>query len=388
MLHQIVTLAWKDLRIFFKDPGAAALIFLMPFMFMVVMSFALSGSFGSGDSPIHILAANEDLGAGATAVLGELDAIEAFSVVTEWEGEPLTQARAEALVAQGKAALALIFPPDFSQALGQARWPEERKLATVTAIVDPAAPLQLVEPALGTVQGILERSAYTAMAPQGVALPTELPVELVRTAPAEMHVEKFPDTYQQNVPGYTIFGIFWIVSLLAESVLREKREGTFRRLLVAPLKQPVMLAGKLLPYYLINLLQIAIMFGVARVLFGMGLGPTPWGLAVVSLAAAATAIGLVVLVAALVRTEAQAGGLTVVILLTLSALGGCFVPRFVMPGWMQTVGVITPHAWALDAYQDLLVRGYGLGEVLPKVGVLLGFAACFFGVGVWRFRFE
>lgn len=388
MVYQIFTLAWKDLRIFFKDPGAAALIFLMPFMFMVVMSFALSGSFGSGDSPIRILVANEDRGAGAAAVLGELDAIEAFSVVTEWEGEPLTQARAEALVAQGKAALALVFPPDFSEALGQAPGAEEQNPVTVTAIVDPAASVQFVEPVLGTFQGILERSAYTAMAPQGLALPTELPVELMRTAPAEMHIEKFPDTYQQNVPGYTIFGIFWIVSLLAESVLREKREGTFRRLLVAPLKRPVMLAGKLLPYYIINLLQIAIMFGVARVLFGMGLGPSPVGLVAVSLAAAAAATGMGVLVAALVRTEAQAGGLTVVVLLTLSALGGCFVPRFVMPEWMQAVGVITPHAWALDAYQDLLVRGYGLGEVLPKVGALLGFAACFFGVGVWRFRFE
>ena len=58
---------------------------------------------------------------------------------------------------------------------------------------------------------------------------------------------------------------------------------------------------------------------------------------------------------------------TVLLLLTLSALGGCFVPRFIMPGWLRTIGLVTPHAWALDAYQDLLVRGYGLRQVLPKV---------------------
>ena len=213
-------------------------------------------------------------------------------------------------------------------------------------------------------------------------------VTVERTTPPGMRVKKLPDTFQQNVPGYTIYGIFWIVSLLAVSVLREKQEGTFRRLLVAPMGRMVMLAGKLMPYYLINIIQIAIMLGVCSLLFKMSLGHSPAGLVVVSLAAAATATGLGVLVAALARTEAQIGGLTVLLLLTLSALGGCFIPRFIMPEWLQTVGLVTPHAWALDAYQDLLVRGYGLIEILPKVGVLAAFAVAFFGMGVWRFRFE
>jgi ABC-2 type transport system permease protein len=203
-----------------------------------------------------------------------------------------------------------------------------------------------------------------------------------------MRVEKLPDVFQQNVPGYTIYGIFWIVSLLAVSVLREKQEGTFRRLLVAPMGRMVMLAGKLMPYYLINIIQIVIMLGVSSLLFKMSLGHSPAGLVVVSLAAAAAATGLGVLVAALGRTEAQIGGLTVLLLLTLSALGGCFVPRFTMPQWLQTVGFITPHAWALDAYQDLLVRGYGLFQVLPKISALAAFALAFFVIGVWRFRFE
>jgi ABC-2 type transport system permease protein len=81
-------------------------------------------------------------------------------------------------------------------------------------------------------------------------------------------------------------------------------------------------------------------------------------------------------------------GITVLLLLNLSALGGCFVPRFIMPEWLRTIGLVTPHAWALDAYQDLLVRGYGLLEVLPKVGGLAAFAIVFFAIGVWQFRFE
>lgn len=419
MLHQILALAWKDLKIFFKDPGAVVLIFVQPFMFIVVMSYALGSLFEPGEERIHLLAVNQDRGTQAAAILRQLDEMNAFQVETTWQGQPLTREMAEKLVIEGERNLALIFPPDFSEVLEQDPTAAERRHTKVLVIVDPTTSNQFIGPIQGTLQGLIERSTYTAMVPKGLdflfeRLSPQIPgeqrqtlktqaqeaisagllggresiVTIERTTPAGMRVEKYPDTFQQNVPGYTIYGIFWIVSLLANSVMQERREGTFRRLLVAPLNRAVILAGKLFPYYLINLIQLGIMLGASSLLFGMSLGYSLSGLVAVSLAAAATATGLGVLVSALARTEAQVGGLAILLLLTMSALGGCFVPRFIMPDWLKIIGLITPHAWALDAYQDLLVRGYGLWEVLPKVGVLLAFAGAFFGIGVWRFRFE
>jgi ABC-2 type transport system permease protein len=72
----------------------------------------------------------------------------------------------------------------------------------------------------------------------------------------------------------------------------------------------------------------------------------------------------------------------------MAALGGVMVPRFVMPAFMQTLGLITPHAWALTAYQDILVRGYGVAEILPELGALMAFAVAFFGVALWRFVWD
>jgi ABC-2 type transport system permease protein len=95
-----------------------------------------------------------------------------------------------------------------------------------------------------------------------------------------------------------------------------------------------------------------------------------------------------VLVSSLARTEAQIGGLTTMLVLTMSAIGGCFVPRVVMPDWLRAAGLASPHAWALDGLQDILMRGYGFAEVLPRAGALLGFAVLFFALGMWRFRFE
>jgi ABC-2 type transport system permease protein len=420
MLNQILALTCKDLKVFFKDRGHVILIFLQPLMFIVLMSYALSGNFGSsGDRPIRLLAVNEDRGKQAGTVLRQLGEMKSFQVETSWEGQPITREKAERLIAEKERNMALVFPTDFSSVLEQGPSSRERERTKILVIVDPTTSSQFVEPILGTLQGLVERTTYTAMMPKGIDyffdwLVPDKPAEereafknraedamsgglvggrqplvtVERTVPPGMRVEKFPDTFQQNVPGYTIYGIFWIVSLLAGSVLQEKREGTFRRLLTAPLDRTVMLAGKLVPYYLINLMQLLLMIGISSLLFGMNLGNSAAGLVTVSLAAAATSTGLGIMVAALARTEAQVGGLTVLLLLSLSALGGCFIPRFVMPQWLRMVGLVTPHAWALDAYQDLLVRGYNFLEVLPKVGVLGVFAVIFFGIGVWRFRFE
>jgi ABC-2 type transport system permease protein len=94
------------------------------------------------------------------------------------------------------------------------------------------------------------------------------------------------------------------------------------------------------------------------------------------------------MVAALAKTDAQIGGLTSLLTLTMSAMGGCLMPTYIMPGFLQTLSRFTPHNWAMQGFQDVLVRGYGLAGILPEAGALLGFAAVFFLIGVWRFRFD
>lgn len=421
MFRQILAVTRKELRLFVRDPGALALTFLMPFMFIVVMSTALKGLFSpeAKMKALKVLVINKDQGPHAAAIVERLDAMDAFDVESRWNGKPLGRQEAERLVVRGKRSLAIVFPPDFSKVLEQSLLAAEKRSTTVEIVVDPVTSLQIVEPMQALIEGLLRQRAAEALMPRGIdnliaalrpeAGPAETgplgdqarraakamllgsgrpPVTLKRTYPRGIQLSDFPDTYQQNVPGYTIFGIFWIVSLLAGSVLRERREGTLRRLQVAPFSRSALLAGKLIPYLLINVIQIAIMLGSGKLIFGMGLGRDPLALALVSLICAATATGLGVMVSALVRTEAQAGSLATLLLLILSALGGCFVPRFVMPEWLQLAGFVTPHAWGLEAYHDLLVRGMGLAQVLPKIGVLAAFAALFFAVGAWRFRYE
>ena len=412
MLRQILAITWKDLKILFKDTGGMATLFLMPLMFIIVMSIVQQGMFDPGDSgqPRRLPVVNLDSGDSAAEIIAQLDNIDGIAVETTWEGEPLTRKQAESLVSDGERAVAVVFPANFSASVEE-RLDDAGARATIELITDPAISTQFIAPIQGMVLGVAERVAETSLAPArleaGLAdalsqLPggAQIPldqltiavdetnvVQLKQVAPPEMHIEVFPNSYQQNVPGYTVFGVFFIIATMAESILREKQEGTFRRLLAAPLPKPVLLAGKLLPYYLVNLIQIAVMFGVACLLFGMALGQ-PVALLAVSLALAAAATGMGVLVATFGKTQAQISGLASLLTLTMSAIAGCMVPSFVMPDFVQTLAHFTPHGWAMQGYLDVLVRGYGLAGVGPEVAALLGFAAAFFLVGVWRFRFD
>jgi ABC-2 type transport system permease protein len=384
VFKQITAMTWKELKIYLRDPAIWAWMFLQPFILIVVLSFAMGGPPGQDEQAqtVKALVVNEDRGDRAAAIVLWLQDAGALAAEETWEGQPLNRGLAEQLVADGERTLALIFPPSFSEALVAEPGSSE---TVVVAIEDPEPSTQSTEPVLITLQSLIEREALAAQIPKANATST---IVVKRTAPTGMEARPTPNPFQQNVSGVTIYGIFWIVSLLAGSVYQEKREGTFRRLLVAPMRRSVLLAGKLLPYYLINLMQIAAMLGLAALLFQVSLGRSPAGLIAVSLLASATATGLGVLVAAIARTEAQVGAISTILLLVLAVLGGCFIPRWVMPDWLRSIGLATPHAWAVDAFQVLMVQGGGLRDVLPAVAALAAFAVLFFTLGVWRFRFD
>ncbi|NOZ06239.1 MAG: ABC transporter permease [Chloroflexi bacterium] len=432
MIRQISAIAWKDLKILFKDTGGIFWLFLMPVLFIFVMTAALGNQFSSGgDSPFNILVVNEDSGPAGAQLVAGLKSSGGFDVETEWDSAPLTREKAEQLIVSKERNIAVIIPADFSATIQQGAFgatgggPPKR--AQITLVVDPALSLQFVGPVKGALAGLSQQAMMFVLAPRGIemfldqvdqTLGTPVPpklrkmlqeraaqgtsmgagmdslVEIKETQPAGMAIESFPNSTQQNVPGYTLFGLFFISGVLATSILEEKQVGTFRRLLAAPLSRTAFLLGKLTPYVFVNLVQVALMFAVGVFLMpligapALNLGRHPEALVLISVVTSLSATGLGLLLAALAKTHTQVGGLGALLAVIMAALGGVMVPRFVMPQFMQTLGLITPHAWALDAYQDVLVRGYGLGHIWPGIAALTGFAVLFFGVALWQFSWD
>jgi len=427
MLRQLLALTLKDLRLLTRDRSALVLLFAMPLMFILVMTTALKGVFepGTENRPIALPVVNQDQGTMyvngrrvvlARAVVDALRGLPGLEVVTG-----LTPAQAEARVARGAYPVAVVFPEDFSQkALEALTRPEVRP--EVRFIVDPGTPFSVVAAVRTAVMAVANRTVAYAQAPYRVqealgraaaSLPEAQREALARgltqaltemyaltqvggasevqertVVPTGFHREDLPSAAEQNVPGYTVFGMFFIMGVLASSIWKEKALGTSLRLQAAPLSRRVLLLGKLLPYYLVNLIQVALMFAVGRLVFGLSLGHSPGGLVLISLATAAAATGLGLTVAAWARTENQITGLSTLLALVLAAVGGMMVPVFVMPSWMQRLARLSPHFWALQGYQDILVRGLGVREVLPEVAILLGFAVAFYTLALLRFRWE
>ena len=409
MHRQIAAIALKELKIILKDREALALLFAMPVFFILVMSFALEGVFeaGTADRPIEVLLVNLDKGRVASQITEDMEFVEGLKVIRQVDGTDLTRYQAEHLVKEKSNPVALIFQQNFSESVE--RFAEATKPAPprITLIMDPATNRQLLAPVQGAIRALVERrvgmarqihyirTQFSALGEMAQEYLTRLEntagrqapaIELKILAPAGMATAVRPSATEQNVPGYTVFGVFFIVLPLAAGFMREKHDGTFQRILAAPISKSTLLVGKLLPYFLLNLVQICLMLTVGSALFGIHMGQLH-ALILVSLALAACANGLGLMVAALGRTEAQVGALGVFFAVILSALGGMMVPTFVMPDIMKTLSLFTPHAWALSGYHDVMLRGLGFAHVWKETAVLLGFAAFFFLIALWRFRF-
>ena len=418
-----VTLAFtiKEFLLLLRDPGGLFVLFLMPVMFMVVFSLALGGLFEEGAAEgsaraLEVPVAVGGAGEVAEQVVEQLDATEGLAIVREQDGQPLTADQVAQLVADGEYPVGVVFPEGLTALLEDPRilMGEQVEPLEVDVIVDPATTAQVTGPLEGALDAVLQQVVGQRLNQAGIAvwfeqvaagLPAEvreqaaawmqqsgegagaLPVTTRRRVPPGVEREQFPDQYQQNAAAYTVMGVFFIATVMIESIFRERRSGAMRRLRAAPVGRAPIVISKLAPFYVVNLIQIVIMFAIARFAFGLELGFIP-AVVVVSAALALVATGMGIALAGVARSETQGTGLAVIVVLTTSALGGVMVPRFIMPEAMQQIGNITPQAWAIQGYQDVLVRGQGLGGIWLETGVLLIFAAVFTAIGVWRFRFD
>jgi len=193
--------------------------------------------------------------------------------------------------------------------------------------------------------------------------------------------------YQILVPSYTVMFVFFIVNFMARSFIGERDLGTLNRLRLAPITRPGMMIGKTVPFLVISLVQTALLFLAGRYMFGMSWGTQPWLLFPVMICTSLAATSLGLMVATLVRTEAQVSAYGNFLVLTMAGISGCMMPRAWQPELMQTVGLITPHAWALIAYDQILNSPVAeLSVVLRCCEILLAFAGGFFAIGWWRSR--
>jgi ABC-2 type transport system permease protein len=350
----------KDVWLLLRDRGALISLFLLPIIFIV----AFGAMFGTGPQsgkprPIAIWHAPGD--ARGEVIAKTLDAAPGFAAERASSADEVRRRVASENVIAG---LVIADGP-------------------VELVIDLAAPVQV----RGPIQGAMAAIVMQAMAPFPTA---SLPPAIVSKSPPGLAkpLENI-SSFQITVPGNaTLFG-FFIALTVAMAFVGERRTGTWRRLLAAPVPRWKALLATLVPYFLVALVQLAFLFGIGAGVFGMQVAGSIAALVALSVALALCSVSLGLLFAAVATTEKQLGGIGSVALLVMGLLGGCMFPRLLMPDFMKQLGLGVPHGWALDGYYDVLVRsGTTIADVAPSIGALLAFAVGFAGLGLALFRFE
>jgi ABC-type transport system involved in cytochrome c biogenesis permease component len=162
--------------------------------------------------------------------------------------------------------------------------------------------------------------------------------------------------YQVLVPSYTVTFAFFLVLTTGWLFVAERRHGTMARLRAAPISRGQILLGKVIPCLAVSLFQGVFLLIAGRLVFGMNWGAMPGLLIPVVVCTSLAAVGLSVLVAGVSRTETQVAVYGTLLVLVLAGVSGSLMPRDLMPEEMRQFSKATPHAWALEAYGQLLAN--------------------------------
>ena len=365
-MRALLALWEKECLALTRDLHGLAVLFLMPAAFIVVMSLALSDAFGEGagrTTGFAVIAAD-------AALAGRLAKSLAGDGFRD-QPAPADEAAARAGVRSGKPALVLLVPRDFEQAL-EAPPGEPGAPPRLTLLADPALPPALLLAFRQRVLGVALAARVSAMM-RAAGMPAD-PAASGPGRSATLSVESVggtgrPSSVQQNVPAWLIFGMFFVVMPISSLFIVERREGTLARLASLQVPFSMLLLGKVGPFFVINLLQAALMLLAGRFLVpgfgGEALAfPERWDLlAAVAACTSLAAIGWGLAVAVCARTMEQATVIGGVGNILAAAIGGIMVPRFVMPEAMQTLADLSPMAWALDGFHAVMLRQGGVADI-------------------------
>jgi ABC-2 type transport system permease protein len=423
----------KELTELRRDRAGLLVLLVMPMTLLVVISLVQDSVMqATGAAPVRVLFVDQDhsfLGAAVTQQLQSLGGLEA---VTRIHGREADEAAAREAVLRGDFQVCLVIPPGTGDALrkkiGQltaASWAlpgqaektgADQALTGLTLYFDPAVQGVLRTAVVNALHRVFlgiearERAeAMTQMLPQELKKTAKhMMAQMMGSAPAprgagpavpEVHfvmgsgpllaiseqsaaagkLMKWPTAAQQNVPGWALFGMFFIVVPIAGVLVRERQTGTFQRLMTMPVSTAALLAGKVGAYVLVCSIQFALMLAagcyVLPWLGTAGLEPGAALLQVVPIVVAASlaATGYGLMVGTLAKTYEQASMFGPVSVVIAAALGGVMVPTYVMPHVMQKLSNLSPLAWGLTAFQEIFVRNGSLRAVMPELFCLMLF---------------
>ncbi|OGB27501.1 MAG: ABC transporter permease [Burkholderiales bacterium RIFCSPLOWO2_02_FULL_57_36] len=394
-MTRLIALWCKEFIALSRDRHGLLALFLMPAIFVLVMSLALRDSFtpGTGNN-LHYAVLDADGSNESSALANRL---ERAGVIKRDKTAATGRTKLRDAVREGRLAFVLVIPKNFGTTLMDERNASSSPMLQIWA--DPAAsPLlhaafrQQVQGALGSLQAqtLIERSGpltagFGAAAPDAGDWQRQVALETVQRG----ETNAIPSSVQQSVPAWLIFSMFFVVIPMSALFITERRDGSLQRLRTQRVPFHLILSGKLLPFFAVNQVQAVLMVLVGIYIVplmggeALTLPDAPLALWSMSAAVSLAAVCWALLIASIARTSEQATIVGGVGNILMGAIGGVMVPKFIMPAFMQTLAAVSPMAWALDGFHMIMLRGGGIADIWPYAGALLSLAVACLTIAIW-----
>jgi len=383
---KVLTIAYNSLRRLLRDRTNIFFVFLMPMLLILVLGAAFGGDY---DPRIGIVAEGSGaLGEDLVQRIGDVEGVNTF----DYDG------RDELVVAveRGRLEAGVVIPEDYDSALRDGdpvtlQWvarPDQSALAlrnTIDSVVTEQGAL-LRAARFAEEQGTQEFSDALATA-QDLAAETE-GLRIEQSVVGEPFIFDQLGRFELGAYSQLLLFVFITSTTAATALIQSRQLGVSRRMLSTPTSIGSILAGEALGRFSVALFQGLIIILGTALLFGVDWGD-PVGAAATFTLFALGASGVGMLMGAVFKNDQQAGAVGVILGIGLGALGGAMVPLTIVEIFSPTmyrVAHITPHAWGIRAFEELILRGGTVADITLELAVLAAFAVVVLALGTWRLR--
>ncbi len=387
-MRNILTIARHDLKLVLTDRAAVMWMFVLPIVFISFFGLVFGGGQQGDpvDAAVRLTVVDEDQGFLARALIEDLqgDRLELVELSPEeakWASDKIRTlvvpvGFTESVVAGTKITLRLEKDPETNQEAALVA--QARILSSVSRIIG-----RLIEVANDEGPELDETTfAATWGRRDLVTVESRFAGKSGRS----------PSGFAQSIPGNTVLFVMLVaLTYGAASITGERNGGQLRRLVTTPVSRPEIILGKIGGRAAVAMVQVTVLVLAAvaanRVL-GIYIGDHTAAAYVILLGYALCVAPLGVMVGGWFREPDRAANVGVLMTMVMGALGGCMWPlEFVSPT-LQNLALIFPTGWAMKALHQVISFGRGLGDVVPELAVLAGFAVVFTAIAARSLRVE
>ena len=391
-----------------RDKGGLAMLFIMPMALVLIMTSLQNNTFKAlNESGINLLLVNNDTDSLGTAIEREIASSYFFNVHHEIDGKKPSEDELKEAVASGKYQIGILIPGNATMVIrekvknnvtrifsGEPMQPGGNEKIVINLYIDPVTKNSM----RSTLQGSIRE--FTAQVESRIVL-NELTREIskqmmidipnlndIKQETVTYHEEYvarnnktvIPNAVQHNVPAWTLFAMFFIVIPFASAMIKEREDRSLDRLLTMPCNYTTIMISKVSVNLVICLIQFALIMLMGVYLFpwiglpALDISGRILSLSVIAIAAALAAVSYGVAVGTIAKTHQQAAIFAAISVVILAAIGGIWVPVFMMPPYMREISVASPLNWGLNGFYDILVRNASLAQVIHYALWLVIFA--------------